>query len=83
MDTAPYDGTAIRAEIPGYGSDNIIAWMDGFHDDEEQSCCGWAFVEDQEPPLCWTDGVCWASNENGEPSVLPVAWKPLKTKEND
>jgi hypothetical protein len=78
MATAPRDGTPIQATIPGHGSDNIIAWMDGFLNADEQDCCSWVFVEDQEPPPCWTDGVCWESNENDEPSVQPTAWKPIE-----
>jgi hypothetical protein len=77
MDAAPKDGTPIQAEIPGHGNDNIIAWFDGLLDDDEQPCGGWAFVEDQEPPDDWTDGVCWATNEDGKPSTKPVRWCPL------
>jgi len=79
IDTAPRDGTPIQADIPGNGKDNIIAWMDGFMDAAEQDCCAWVFVGDQEPPDCWTDGVCWASNENEEKSVEPIAWKPISS----
>ncbi|KAB2918508.1 MAG: hypothetical protein F9K29_08045 [Hyphomicrobiaceae bacterium] len=77
METAPRDGTAIQAEIPGHGSDNIIAWMSGFADINGDDCSCWVFVEDQEPPSCWTDGVCWERNEDGERSVQPTRWKPL------
>ena len=77
IETAPRDGTPIQADIPGNGKDNIIAWMDGFLNAADQNCYGWVFVEDQEPPACWTDGVCWESNEDGVKSVEPVAWKPL------
>ena len=77
METAPRDGTAIQAEIPGHGSDNIIAWIDGLMDEHEEDCGSWAFFGDQEPPQCWSDGVCWASNEDCQPSVQPVAWKAL------
>lgn len=77
MEIAPRDGTPIQADIPGHGQDNIIAWLDGFLDAAEQDCGGWVFVEDQEPPACWTDGACWESNENCEKSVAPIAWKPI------
>lgn len=79
METAPRDGTPIQADIPGNGKDNIIAWMDGFLNDTGQCCCAWVFVDDQEPPDCWTDGVCWESNDDNEKSVDPAAWKPLPT----
>jgi hypothetical protein len=77
IETAPTDGTAIQAEIPGHGADNIIAFHMGLVDEEGDDCGGWCFVEDQEPPDSWTDGWCWAVNEDGEPSVQPTRWKPL------
>lgn len=83
MDTAPKDGTAFQAIIPGHGSDNVIVWTDGLLNAEEQDCGSWCFVEDQEPPDCWTDGVCWTENEYGEPSVPPTAWKPLKERRDE
>lgn len=67
METAPRDGTAFQAKIPGHGADNVIAWTDG----------AWAFTSEQEPPDCWTDGYCWDVNEDGAPSVQPTHWKPL------
>lgn len=75
IETAPKDGTWIQAKIPGNGSDNIIAWIDGFYDEAGQSACGWAFMTEQEPPECWTDGVCWESNEDCKKSVEPTHWK--------
>ena len=77
IETAPCDSTPIQAEIPGHGSDNIIAWTNNLVDSDDQPAGGWHFVEDQEPPPCWTDGVCWAINEDGVPSAQPTRWKPL------
>lgn len=77
METAPRDGTWIQARIPGYGDDNVIAWTDDLVDDDCRPCGGWQFMGEQEPPDCWTDGVCRASNEDGKPSVQPTHWKPL------
>ncbi len=77
IDTAPLDGTWIHAIIPNNGNDNIIAWVDGFYDKAGQATCGWVFVTEQEPPPCWTDGVCWESNEYCEKSIEPTHWKPL------
>lgn len=77
IETAPKDGTVIQAKIPGNGSDNIISWGGCFMDEMDNDCCAWMFVEDQEPPGCWTDGVCWSSNEDGMPSVQPTHWKKL------
>lgn len=76
IETAPRDGTWILATIPGHGSDNVIAWHDGLTDSNDAPCGGWAFMTDQEPPDCWTDGVCWAINEDGVQSVKPTMWRP-------
>lgn len=78
IETAPQDGTAIQVEIPGHGSDFIVAWLEGFTDSDDNPCGCWALVEDQEPPDCWTDGVCWAVNADGLPSAQPTRWKPLQ-----
>ncbi|MBK61656.1 MAG: hypothetical protein CL575_01690 [Altererythrobacter sp.] len=84
IENAPRDGTAIQARIPGNGEDNIIAWqVEAFLDDNEEPCGGWAFVTDQEPPECWTDGVCWASNEDEVASVWPTHWKLPPEQTND
>ena len=77
IDTAPKDGAAIQVKIPGNGSDNIIAWLGGLLDAEGNDCGGWQFVEDQQPPECWTNGICWEVNEDGVPSVKPTHWRSL------
>ncbi len=77
IDSAPKDGKWLQANIPGHGSDNIIAWLGGLIDSDGNECGGWSFMTGQEPPDCWTDGVCWTVNEDGAPSVVPTHWKPL------
>ena len=76
IETAPKDGTPFQARIPGYGDDNVIAWFEGLLDTDDLDCGGWCFVEDQEPPDCWTEGVCWEVNDRGERSIYPTHWKP-------
>jgi len=83
ISTAPRDGTEIQAKIPGHGSDNVIAWVPGFLDSDENECCCWVFTRDQEPPECWTDGVCWEVNEDLKPSVMPTHWKALPKDQID
>lgn len=80
METAPRDGTPIQAEIPGNGSDYVIGWTEGF-EGASGTVGAWVILEDQEPPACWTDGVCWERNEDEKPSVLPARWKPLPPKQ--
>ena len=77
MENAPKGDEPIRARIPGYGDENIIVWLDGLEDSDGNECGGWAVHGDQTPPDCWTDGVCWAVNENGVPSVSPTHWAKL------
>ena len=77
ISTAPKDGTAIQARIWAHGDDNIIAWQaDALMDSDGNTCGAWAFVTDQEPPACWTDGWCWEVNEDGEPSAQLTHWRP-------
>lgn len=77
IETAPSDGSAIQARIPGHGDDNVIMWLSDCVEDERGSCGSWVFVnEDQEPPDDWSDGYCWASNEDGVRSSWPTHWKP-------
>lgn len=78
FDSAPRDGRTIQARIPGHGDDNMIAWQEGLLDSEGNDCGGWAFVTDQEPPACWTDGWCWSVNEDGVASMQPTHWKPAQ-----
>ena len=80
IETAPMDETPIRARIPGHGDDNIIAWFTGALEDEHGSCGAWAFVSEQEPPDCWSDGWCWTVNEDGVKSAWPTHWKPTRRK---
>jgi hypothetical protein len=79
IETAPKDGSEFQARIPGHGEDNVIAWDDGLLDSHGCDCGGWMFTRDQEPPDCWTDGICWTVNEDGSASARPTHWKPLPT----
>ena len=78
IETAPKDGPAFQAKIPGHGEDNVIAWVDGLVDGAERPCGGWEWMGENEPPDCWTDGICWEVNEDGQRSVHPSEWKPLQ-----
>ena len=60
------DGTEFRA---------MRIWVE----DGEGGCPAWATCDEYEPnaPPCWDDGICWASNADGQPSRAPVAWRPI------
>ena len=82
MESAPRDGTSILAQIPGNGNDNIIFWAGPFvAENETDDAWTWVMAEEQGWPDSWDDGVCWGINSNLEPSVRPIAWKPLFEKE--
>ena len=81
--TAPKDGTLIQVKIPGHGSDNIVAWLGGLLDRDGYDCGGWTWIEVTEPPDCWTDGVCWEVNVDGNHSAHPTHWKPIKAQPAD
>lgn len=83
ISSAPRDGTSFQARIPGHGEDNVIAWQNGLVDEDGRDCCAWTFTSEQEPPDCWTDGWCWAVNEDGVQSVQPTHWKPLTDVQDD
>ena len=76
IETAPKDGTVIQVKIPGHGADNLVAWTEGLLDSQERDCGGWEWMGDNEPPGCWSDGVCWEVNEDGKRSAHPTEWKP-------
>lgn len=43
----------------------------------EGPCGAWIAEEEGQHPPCWTDGICWERNAEGEPSDSPIAWMPL------
>lgn len=43
---------------------------------EEESCDQWQATTDDHPK-CWSDGACWESNEDGNTSLQPEAWRAL------
>ena len=80
MENAPRDGTWIQAEVPGHNSDFVIAFIPGYVGDNDEDVGAWTIMTEQEPPDDWTDGVCWALNEDNKPSTLPSRWKPLENQ---
>ena len=34
----------------------------------------WCATYENQAPPCWTDGICWGSNEDLEPSIRPLLW---------
>lgn len=48
---------------------------------DDEDC--WAWVADADAaPASWTDGVCWAVNEDGVPSERPTGWRNIDAKES-
>ncbi len=68
MPSALRDGRPVRLLLAS-GFELLACLEDGFMGDG----CGVAWVADPvEAPDCWTDGVCWASNEAEVPSDQPT-----------
>ncbi|WP_179697315.1 hypothetical protein [Methylobacterium sp.] len=45
-------------------------------DTNEHVCDQWIAAREGEHPPCWSDGCCWAVNENEDRSLWPEAWRP-------
>ena len=58
------DGAALRAR-----------WDTTAEGDDGRSIYTWHATVEGAHPRCWTDGVCWAENENNEASDPPVYWQ--------
>lgn len=44
-------------------------------ENEHGSCHQWVAAIEGEHPPCWSDGACWASNEDEVASLQPTAWR--------
>lgn len=73
--TAPCD-LVIEVLIPREPHPRLVYWVNGFKDASGDTCGGWQIGDDGEAPPSWSDGVCWASNADDEPSVKPTHWRP-------
>jgi hypothetical protein len=49
------------------------AWIS----DEDGEMLVWHAAHEGRHPRCWTDGICWASNEDLQPSDPVVGWRPI------
>jgi len=84
MDTAPRDGTPIEARIPGERRPRIISWeiLEGGDEYGDGWVCGWTIdpsdPDDDRHPRSWTDGICWARNADGRPSLQPKGWRRIE-----
>jgi len=75
IETAPSDTPVIV--ITAEGRIFKAIYKPGVAENEQGSCGAWCTVEETDPhPACWTDGMCWASNEDGVPSDAPAGWLP-------
>lgn len=43
---------------------------------DEEPCDQWQATREGEHPPCWSDGCCWASNEDENASLQPTHWSP-------
>lgn len=75
IDSAPHDGTTII--IKTHRAAVFEAYYDALGSlDENQDVCGqWVAAKDGVAPPCWTDGACWAENEDEKMSDQPEFWR--------
>lgn len=76
--TAPYN-EVVEVQV---GSMTFQARLlpDAAMSDMDTTCDQWAAENEGEHPPCWTDGCCWTSNENEDPSLPVTAWRPIRQR---
>lgn len=79
IETAPKDGTEVQLRTLG-GFELRGSWTNGLVGHDEEDAGGWCAAEGEEYPSCWTDGVCWAVNEDLMQSDAPTHWMPTETE---
>lgn len=72
IETAPFD-VDVWVNLGGL----IFQARLGEVDDADDGCNQWlATLEGMHPP-CWSDGACWAFNEDYNSSRVPLYWTPI------
>ncbi|MGW9333608.1 hypothetical protein [Bosea sp. NPDC055594] len=74
--SAPLDGRDIDILTAGGFELRARYERQGFINEAGDDCGGWVSSEEDKHPPCWTDGVCWGSNEDESPSDPPIMWRP-------
>jgi len=74
MDAAPRDGTPVEIKTQN-GCQFAASFQSGFIDSSCNDTSVWCEVEEDTAPPCWTDGACWAVNENFVESSQPTHWR--------
>ncbi len=77
IESAPVN-TAVRIKVGGMTFQARLI-PDGSMSDMDTSCDQWVAEIEGEHPPCWSEGCCWASNENDDRSLQPEAWSALPT----
>jgi len=78
IETAPRDGTAIAIVTRGGWVFKAQWWFI-----DADIGYAWVCSEEGTAPPSWTDGQCWALNEDNEPSDPPAYWMPLPPEPSD
>ena len=74
--TAPRDTpVVIRTELGRIFAARLMP--DAAIDDDNNTCDAWGSEHEGLHPDCWTDGMCWTTNGDGDESDQPVSWLPL------
>jgi hypothetical protein len=70
IDSAPTNTPVV---VLTEGLQSVVAVYMAF----DETKLAWQAHVEGNHPACWTDGVCWASNEDNEPSDPPKWWAPM------
>lgn len=77
IETAPRDNKTAIIVLTETGRIFKATYRFCVSENEHGECDAWCVDEDDPRPDCWTEGLCWAENEDGNPSDQPAYWKPL------
>ena len=80
IETAPKDGTVVRLKTKD-GRMLRASFQWGLENGLGDECGAWFAEDEYEQPPSWTDGICWASNEDEVPSDPPTNWMPDPPKD--
>lgn len=77
IETAPAE-TCVKVRLESGGT--LLASLHfGNVENKDGMCWAWQTECEDDCPDSWTDGYCWAVNEDGVPSDQPTHWMPPPT----
>lgn len=74
IESAPYE-IGVEIKVEGGTVLNAELRRDASLSEDEEPCDQWVAAEGADYPACWSAGACWQSNEDGNMSLQPIAWR--------